>query len=147
MSPASILGIALYLSTGVTIVADELARHALELTDTRPLLLVEYKPPRGPREDCFGRCRTEVTKCRQYAHATWGGVQRAFLTNLLNQCDVTNRACRKSCEPLENYQAQPASCKPGWNAWTHQGQARCCPPGQKYFAWGDTPGACVNTVN
>ena len=138
---------AVFLVAGSAVLGDGATYRAQERVYPAQLLLAEYKPPRGPREDCFGRCRSEVTKCKQYAHATWGGVQRAFLINLLNQCDETHRACRKGCEPLENYPAAPASGQPGWNAWSHQGQAGCCPPGQQYFAWGDTLGACVKTVN
>jgi hypothetical protein len=146
MSPAWV-HVAVLLLTGSAVLAADPTYRAQERIHPGQLRLVEYKPPRGPREDCFGRCRAEVTKCKQYAHATWGGVQRAFLINLLNQCDETHRACRKTCEPLENYPAEPPSCQPGWNAWSHKGQAGCCPPGQQYFAWGDTPGACVKTVN
>jgi hypothetical protein len=131
--------VAVFLLAGSAVLVDDPTYRARERVYPAQLLLAEYKPPRGPREDCFGRCRSEVTKCKQYAHATWGGVQRAFLINLLNQCDETHRACRKGCEPLENYSAAPPSCQPGWNAWSHQGQ--------QYFAWGDTPGACVKTVN
>lgn len=109
------------------------------LNFSRRLVFGKQNLSLGPREDCFGRCRTEVTKCKQYAHATWGGVQRAFLINLLNQCDETHRACRKTCEPLENYPAAPPSCQPGWNAWSYQGRAGCCPPGQQYFAWATRP--------
>jgi hypothetical protein len=134
--------VAVFLLAGSAVLVDGPTNRARDRVYPAQLLLAEYKPPRGPREDCFGRCRSEVTKCKQYAHATWGGVQRAFLINLsINATKRTALAAR-----AVNRSRTP-SCQPGWNAWSLQGQAGCCPPGQQYFAWGDTPGACVKTVN
>ena len=126
----------MFLLAGSAVLVDGPTNRARERVYPAQLLLAEYKPPRGPREDCFGRCRSEVTKCKQYAHATWGGVQRAFLINLLNQCDETHRACRKGCEPLENYPAASASCQPGWNAWSHQGPSGLLSSGPAIFRMG-----------
>jgi hypothetical protein len=30
----------------------------------------KFIPPSGPREACFTRCRSDVTACKNYAHAT-----------------------------------------------------------------------------
>ena len=43
--------------------------------------------------------------------------------------------------------SEAARCAAGWNSWTYQGQSGCCPPGERYFAWGDTPGRCVKAAN
>ena len=59
-----------------------------------------YMPPSGPREDCFGRCRRDVTRCKNYAQQTSTNDQ--MLRDWLNSCDITNRQCRATCEPLKN---------------------------------------------
>jgi hypothetical protein len=43
--------------------------------------------------------------------------------------------------------SEATPCAAGWNPWTYQGQSGCCPPGQRYFAWGDTAGRCVKAAN
>jgi hypothetical protein len=87
--------VAVFLLAGSAVLVDGPTNRARDRVYPAQLLLAEYKPPRGPREDCFGRCRSEVTKCKQYAHATWGGVQRAFLINLsINATKRTALAAR-----------------------------------------------------
>jgi hypothetical protein len=61
---------------------------------------VKFMPPSGPREDCFGRCRRDVTRCKNYAQQTSTNDQ--MLRDWLNSCDITNRQCRATCEPLKN---------------------------------------------
>jgi len=35
---------------------------------------------------------------------------------------------------------EASPCAAGWTPWTYQGQSGCCPPGERYFAWGDSRG-------
>jgi hypothetical protein len=61
----------------------------------------KFVPPSGPREDCFGACRRNVTSCKKYAFDTSGN-DATFYRNMLANCDVANRKCRATCEPLKN---------------------------------------------
>jgi len=60
----------------------------------------KFIPPSGPREECFGRCRRDVTTCKKYAQAT--STNQQMLRDWLNNCDGVHRKCRATCEPLKN---------------------------------------------
>jgi hypothetical protein len=100
-----------------------------------------FRPTHGPRADCFAKCGRALNNCLAYLKRSYqccGEQYNAYFAF----CHSEDRTCRAPCEVLEDN--QPA-CQPGWNSWTYKGLSGCCPPGQKYFAWGSSQG-CVKAT-
>lgn len=56
----------------------------------------------GPRESCFTACYQALTACQASARFSYARSSMKRLKAAYEKCNVTNRACRKQCEPLTN---------------------------------------------